>query len=129
MGRAQGCGENVAGRASTGSRRGNPLLALAQKMLERVRDAGLPADLLPAELTTIAVSAEVDAETNLRAQVLEFMDAVRAAERSVALGRGGGAVPEELDVATHGAITEDDWRAHWPVDEPAEDAGNGEAGR
>src|ERR1700758_424791 len=60
---------------------GQPALALAQKVLVRVRDAGLPADLVPPALTTIAVTAECDAENALRSEVLEFIDVVRLAER------------------------------------------------
>ena len=93
---------------------GQPALALAQKVLGRVTDAGLPADLIPAGLTAIAVSADVDAETNLRTQVLEFMDTVRRTEKSIAAARRGDDVPEELDVAALDSVTEEEWRSHWP---------------
>src|SRR6202008_5082987 len=72
---------------------GQPALALAQKVLGRVGDAGLPADLIPAELTIVAVTADVDVENNLRTEVLEFMDAARTAEKAIAATRRGDDVP------------------------------------
>src|SRR5919106_1534715 len=56
---------------------GQPALALAQKVIERVSAAGLPADLIPDAITSVSVSANVDAENALRSAVLEFMDTVR----------------------------------------------------
>ncbi|MGB3325369.1 MAG: nucleoside triphosphate pyrophosphohydrolase [Mycolicibacterium fortuitum] len=93
---------------------GQPALALAQKVLARVAQAGLPADLVPATLTSVAVSADVDAENDLRSAVLEFMDTVRLVESDVAAGRRGEDVPEELDVTPLGSITEEEWRTYWP---------------
>lgn len=93
---------------------GQPALALAQKVLARVAQAGLPADLVPASLTSVEVSADVDAENDLRSAVLEFMDTVRVVESDVAAGRRGEDVPEELDSTPLGTITEDEWRAYWP---------------
>ena len=59
VGRAQGAGE-----ASRGVRSvmddvptGQPALALAQKVIERVTAAGLPADLIPAAMTSVSVAA------------------------------------------------------------------------
>jgi XTP/dITP diphosphohydrolase len=92
---------------------GQPALALAQKVIERVTAAGLPADLLPDAITSVSVAAHVDAENTLRSEVLEFMDTVRRVEQRIAASRRGEDVPEELDVATLGEITEDEWRAHW----------------
>ena len=74
-----------------------PALALAQKVVARVIAAGVPADLIPAELRTVNLVPDTDAENNLRTAVLNFMDAVRAAERA----RSG-----------RGAITDDEWREH-----------------
>jgi XTP/dITP diphosphohydrolase len=101
---------------------GQPALALAQKVLARVAQAGLPADLVPVALTSVVISAEVDAENELRSAVLEFMDTVRVVESDVAAGRRGEDVPEELDVTPLGSITEDEWRAYWPdaVAEPVD---------
>ena len=109
---------------------GQPALALAQKVIARVNQAGMPADLIPAALTTVTVSADVDTENNLRSAVLEFMDTVRRVERAVAAGRRGEDVPEELDVAALGVIGEEEWRAYFasednaapvPPAEPAEE--------
>jgi XTP/dITP diphosphohydrolase len=94
---------------------GQPALALAQKAIARAVQAGIPADLIPGEATSISVSAEVDAESGLRTAVLEFVDTVRAVERSIAATRRGDDVPEEFDVARLGEITEQEWRAHWPI--------------
>jgi XTP/dITP diphosphohydrolase len=91
-----------------------PALALAHKVVQRVIRAGLPADLIPAEITTITVTADADAENTLRTAVLEFIDTVRSAEKAIAADRRGEDVPAELDVAPVGVITEEEWRAHWP---------------
>jgi XTP/dITP diphosphohydrolase len=98
-----------------------PALALAHKVVQRVSRAGLPADLIPAEITSIAVTADVDAENALRTAVLEFIDTVRGAEMAIAADRRGEDVPAELDVAPVGVITEEEWRAHWlpAVEAPA----------
>ncbi|GAA4540183.1 nucleoside triphosphate pyrophosphohydrolase [Mycobacterium paraffinicum] len=96
---------------------GQPALALAQKVIQRAEKAGLPADLIPVEITSISVSADGDAESALRTAVLEFVDTVRAVERAIAATRRGAGVPEEFDVAPLGEVTEDEWRAHWPSDE------------
>ena len=91
-----------------------PALALAQKVLARAETAGLPADLIPESITTVTVSADVDAESALRSAVLEFMSDVRAAEQAVAESRRGAEVAAELDDAPLEVIGEDEWRAHWP---------------
>ncbi|GJJ24142.1 nucleoside triphosphate pyrophosphohydrolase [Mycolicibacterium mageritense] len=106
---------------------GQPALALAQKVLARVAQAGLPPDLVPVGLTSVTVSADTDAENELRTAVLEFMDTVRQVEIDVAAGRRGEDVPEELDVTPLGTITEEEWRAYWPAEpepepEPETDA-------
>ena len=93
---------------------GQPALALAQKVLERVSAAGLPGDLIPDAITSVTVSVDLDAENALRSAVLEFMDTVRRAEHAVAAGRRGDDVPEELDVATLDEISDEEWRAYWP---------------
>ncbi len=93
---------------------GQPALALAQKVLERLSAAGLPADLIPDTITSVTVAVGSDAENALRSATLEFMDTVRGVEHAIAAGRRGEDVPEELDVATLGEITEEEWRAYWP---------------
>ena len=101
---------------------GQPALALAQKVIQRAEKAGLPADLIPTEITSISVSADVDAESALRTAVLEFADTVRVVERAIAATRRGDSVPEELDVASLDDVTEEEWREHWPSGESAVDA-------
>src|SRR5689334_1561660 len=68
---------------------GQPALALAQKVLERVAAAGLPADLIPDTITSVTVSVDSDAENCLRSAVLGFMDTVRSTEHAIAAGRRG----------------------------------------
>jgi XTP/dITP diphosphohydrolase len=92
---------------------GQPALALAQKVLERATAAGVPADLIPGSMTSVSVAPHVDTENTLRSSVLEFMDTVRTTELAVAAHRRGADVPNELDVASLGDVTEDVWRAHW----------------
>jgi len=106
---------------------GQPALALAQKVIERVEKAGLPADLIPAEITSITVLTGVDAENTLRTAVLEFVDTIRNAEKAIAAARRGQSVPEEFDMTPLGEITEEEWRAHWPSGEPALDLVSDEA--
>lgn len=100
---------------------GQPALALAQKVIARAERAGLPADLVPAEITSVSVSADFDAEGWLRGAVLAFVDRVRAAERAIAAARRGAGVPEEFDVVPLGEITEAEWREHWPGGESSVD--------
>jgi len=90
-----------------------PALALTQKLLDRVTAAGIPVELLPEGLTSVTVTAGADAESALRAVALEFMDAVRTAERAVAAARGTE-LPAELGTAAPGAVSADEWREHWP---------------
>lgn len=93
---------------------GQPALALAQKVIQRVSKAGLPPQLIPSGITSIRVSAEVDAENSLRAAILDFIDQVRSAEKAIAAARRGDSVAEELDVTPIGTITAEEWLAHWP---------------
>ncbi|ORW31922.1 nucleoside triphosphate hydrolase [Mycobacterium paraense] len=106
---------------------GQPALALAQKVIQRAEKAGLPADLVPAEMTSVSVAADIDAESALRAAVLEFVDTVRGVETAIAAARRGDSVPVELDVAQMGEVSEEEWRAHWPFAESAvEETGGSE---
>ena len=98
---------------------GQPALALAQKVIERATKGGLPADLIPGEITAVSVSADTDAESALRTAVLEFVDTVRRAERAIGAARRGDSVTTELDVAPLGEVTEEEWREHWSAGEPA----------
>ena len=92
---------------------GQPALALAQKVIARATKAGLPADLIPDDVTSVCVSADRDAETSLRAAVLRFVDTVRATERAVAATRRGAGVGDFGPVPL-GHVSEEEWRAHWP---------------
>jgi XTP/dITP diphosphohydrolase len=85
-----------------------PALALAQKVISRVRAAGLPEDLLPAELQSVALTGDNDAENELRSAVLRFMETVRAAEKTIGYQRG------DIDSAALGEVSADEWRAAWP---------------
>ncbi len=58
------------------------------------------------------------------------MDTVRTVERVIAADRRGENVPEELDIASLGVITEEEWRAFWPSADtavPVEEASVDEA--
>jgi XTP/dITP diphosphohydrolase len=94
---------------------GQPALALTQKVYERVNAVGLPADLVPADMVSIGVGPGGDAENALRSVTLEFMDTVRKVEYAIAASRRGEDVPEVLDIAQLGTISEEEWRAHWPT--------------
>jgi XTP/dITP diphosphohydrolase len=107
--------EKTRGSCLDGVPTGQPSLALTQKVINRVTEAGVPEDLIPADLTTISVSVDADAENAVRTEVLEFMDAVRLAERGIAAGRRGTEVPEELDDSTLGAVSEEEWRIYLPI--------------
>jgi XTP/dITP diphosphohydrolase len=120
---------------------GQPALALAHKVVQRITRAGFPVDLIPSDITSITVTSEVDAESTLRTAVLEFIDTLRSAEKAIARERRSADVPAELDVAAVGTITEQEWRACWPpvdgaepelepvsTDEPATEASAAESG-
>ena len=79
---------------------GQPALALAQKVIDRVSQSGLPDDLIPGAITSVAVSLDGDAENGLRTAVLEFMDTVRTVEKAIAADRRGEDVPQQLDIAS-----------------------------
>jgi XTP/dITP diphosphohydrolase len=104
---------------------GQPALALAQKVIARAAKAGLPADLIPTEVTSVAISADFDAETALRGAVLEFVDTIRTVERVIAATRHGADVPKQSDVFPLGRITEGEWREHWPSGDSAAKGGSG----
>jgi XTP/dITP diphosphohydrolase len=89
-----------------------PALALAQKVISRAQQAGVPAEVIPSRIIAITLSADVDAESALRSAVLEFMDDLRSAEQSVAAARGAGG----FGTVELGTVTEDEWRAAWPAE-------------
>ncbi len=90
---------------------GQPALALAQKVIERVRNAGLPAELIPATITTVTLARGRDSESELRSAVLGFMDTVRATERAVVASRGGALGTDSTPVD----VTPEEWHWHWSV--------------
>jgi XTP/dITP diphosphohydrolase len=87
---------------------GQPALALAQKVISRVTANGLPGDLIPAALRTVAVDDDRDAENELRTAVLEFADVVRLVEAAIAAARASAGDLKQRP------LTADEWRAHWP---------------
>jgi XTP/dITP diphosphohydrolase len=87
---------------------GQPALALAQKVISRVTANGLPVDLIPAALRTVAVDGDHDAENELRTTVLEFADVMRLVEGAVAAARTTSGDLKQRPV------TAEEWRAHWP---------------
>jgi XTP/dITP diphosphohydrolase len=93
---------------------GQPALALAHKVVQRITRAGFPVDLIPSDITSITVTSDADAESTLRTAVLEFIDTLRCTEKAIAWERRSADVPAELDVAPVGTITEQEWRACWP---------------
>ena len=97
---------------------GQPALALTQKVYERVVAAGVPVDLIPDGMVSIGVGLGGDAENSLRTATLEFMDTIRKVEHSIAASRRGEDVPEVLDIAQLGTVSEEEWRAHWPTLQP-----------
>ena len=112
---------------------GQPALALAQKVIARAGKAGLPADLIPEAISSVSVSADVDAESALRGAALDFVETVREVERTISAARRGTDVPEEFDVAPLGEISGEEWREHWPAvaaafdDRTSETEADGEA--
>lgn len=84
---------------------GQPALALAQKVIARAYQAGVPADLIPAGMLAITLSPDIDAENGLRSLVLAFIDDVRAAEKAMA-------AHGEIDGSS--VAGDDEWHAAWP---------------
>ncbi|ORM28703.1 MazG family protein [Williamsia sp. 1135] len=92
--------EKARGSVLDGVATGQPSLALAQKVLERLAAAGFPRDLLPKDVTDIRVVADGPSiEDELRRSVLAFMAKIRLAETAAGSG--------ELK-------NEDYWRTHYP---------------
>ncbi|MFM9033153.1 MAG: nucleoside triphosphate pyrophosphohydrolase [Mycobacterium sp.] len=89
-----------------------PALALAQKVIDRVTAAGVPADRIPVALTTVQVGPGGDAEQAVRDAVLEFIDSVRNAEAQIAADRPGGP-------GSGAAATAEEWCRYLPADPTA----------
>ena len=98
---------------------GQPALALAQKVIVRVNQSGLPADLVPAGITSVAVSPETDAENGCGESFRSSWTQCDS-RGAIAAERRGEDVPEELDMASLGAISEEEWRAFGPSGESAD---------
>ncbi|OAT68385.1 nucleoside triphosphate hydrolase [Mycobacteroides immunogenum] len=103
-----------------------PALALTQKVLGRVTAAGLPTELIPAQLLSVRIELDGDAENQLRADALEFMDTVRRAEKDILVGRRGDDVAAELDLSDLREVSAEEWHAHW-LRGPAEPVATGDA--
>ncbi|WP_019200599.1 MazG family protein [Tsukamurella sp. 1534] len=68
---------------------GQPALALAGKVFERLRAAGFPPELVPADVRTVTVDPALEDasfELDYRRTLLTFMDGVRKAEAAMAAG-------------------------------------------
>jgi XTP/dITP diphosphohydrolase len=75
--------EKARGSVLDGIATGQPSLALAQKVLERLAAAGFPDDRVPADVRTVHLTANgPSVEDSLRAAVLRFMADIRIAESS-----------------------------------------------
>jgi len=86
---------------------GQPALALAQKVIARATANGLPTELIPEAMASVVIDTDRDAENELRSEVLQFIDAVRAAERAIAEARSSNGAAER-------SVTADEWRLYWP---------------
>ncbi|WP_429427707.1 MazG family protein [Nocardia sp. GAS34] len=80
-----------------------PALALAEKILSRSRRAGLPDELIPADLRTVHLGGEDSAEERLRKAALSFAAQIRAAEDAAEAVRGAR-LP----------LSATDWSTYWP---------------
>jgi len=89
-----------------------PALALAAKIVARARGAGVPPDLVPAAVTTVAVDADGGAEERLRSEALAFARRIRAAEQHMraARRRSGGTGSAATGDRGRG-FSADEWRA------------------
>lgn len=82
-----------------------PALALAEKVIERATKAGLPADLVPAQLREVRLGGPGSAEDELRKATLAFVARVRAAE-----------VAAHEDGIEPGRLDSDAWARYWIAD-------------
>lgn len=92
--------EKARGSVLDGIATGQPSLAFAQKLLERLAASEFPDDLIPVDVTDVQVTAQgPSVEDRLRRSVLAFMADIRVAETAAA--------PGELK-------SEQFWRTHLP---------------
>jgi len=80
-----------------------PALALAEKVVSRSAEAGLPEDLVPDSLGTIRIGGQSSAEHRLRKAVIEFAGRIREAENAAEANRG-----------ERRSLSPDDWHRFWP---------------
>lgn len=79
-----------------------PALALAEKVVTRSAEAGLPQDLVPDSVTVVRLADPGSAEDRLRKSVLAFAGRIRAAE---ARAKSGPEISKRL--------TPEEWRTYW----------------
>ncbi|WP_138998178.1 MazG family protein [Rhodococcus zopfii] len=79
-----------------------PALALAEKVVARSAEAGLPQDLVPESVTVVRLADPGSAEDGLRKSVLVFAGRIRAAE-----------VRAKSDAGIVRRLTPEEWRAYW----------------
>lgn len=60
-----------------------PSLALAEKVLQRAVDAGIPPDLFPETLRHVTLRPQGNAELELRAAVLDFIETIEITEQKI----------------------------------------------
>lgn len=80
--------ERPGGSCMDGIATGQPALALAEKILERARGAGVPDDAVPAALAAVALRPGGGAEQRLRAEALGFALRIREAEDALRARHG-----------------------------------------
>ncbi|WP_063037110.1 MazG family protein [Nocardia grenadensis] len=80
-----------------------PALALAEKVRSRSARAGLPEELIPADLRVVHLGGAESAEERLRKATLAFAAAIRRAEDGAEAARGA-----------RRPLTAADWMQYWP---------------
>lgn len=81
-----------------------PALALAEKVRSRSARAGLPDELIPADLRVVHLGGAESAEERLRKATLAFATAIRRAEDAAELARG-----------SRRPLSATDWLYYWPT--------------
>ncbi|GGK48822.1 MazG family protein [Nocardia camponoti] len=81
-----------------------PALALAEKVIARASLAGLPGELIPADLRHVELGGPDSAEERLRKATLSFASVIAAAEDAA-----------EADRGQRDPLTAADWHKYWPA--------------
>ena len=98
---------------------GQPALALAQKVIQRSTRAGLPVDLIPTEITSISVTADVDAENALaHSSIGVHGHGPRCREGDRRQRAAGTTFQRSLMWRRSARSPRSEWRAHWPSGAP-----------